>query len=294
MRLIEAAWFMALAGGGGACAALSGLTNYQECAGECADVVTGTSDGSSVEPIDSGNSVEDSTTPAEEVSSQGEEGSGPDAAVADAFVPLDSGSDAPVRSLEAGSHGPDASSDSGFDAWFDAGFDAGTDAGFDAGIDTGPPPMTGPTCGPEGTTARCYAGQVCCADLVAQTNACAATCAANAWLSCTTASDCPQSAPICCAQATFTSDSKNDPSPMCVATQLIASCAATCDDSPPANGCTFGGTIRLCSHGADCQSDTADPLGTGLANQCWNYNSAPESWCTNATVGDLGGGVRQQ
>jgi hypothetical protein len=73
---------------------------------------------------------------------------------------------------------------------------------------------------------------------------------------------------------------------MCVATQFSAACAATCADVPPSSGCTFIGTVRLCTHDADCQSD-------GLSNQCWNYNNAPESWCTNATAGSLGGGVHQ-
>lgn len=286
MRLSEAAWFVTLAGAAGACAALSGLTNYQECERECADVTTATIDGSSVGSIDSGNSVEDSAAPAEESSRQGQDVRGPDADFADALVPLDSGSDSIARSFDSGSQGLDSGSD--------AEFDAGKDAWFDAGTDAGPPTMTGATCGPRGATSRCNADQVCCANLAAQTNACAATCAANASLSCTTASDCPQSAPICCAQATLTPDSKNDPSPQCVATAFSASCTVTCNDNPPANGCTFSGTIRLCVHGADCQTDTADPLGAGLANQCWNYNGAPESWCTNATVGALGGGVQQQ
>jgi hypothetical protein len=167
----------------------------------------------------------------------------------------------------------------------------GPDSGTsDAGSDAGP---AGPTCGPKGTSFQCNSNQVCCANLSTQTNACAATCAANASLSCTTASDCPQSTPICCAQATSTPDSKNDPSPKCTTTALSASCASTCNDSPPAAGCTFTGTIRLCSHDTDCQSDTANPLALGLANQCWNYNGAPESWCTNAAAGNGGGGVHQ-
>jgi hypothetical protein len=72
-----------------------------------------------------------------------------------------------------------------------------------------------------------------------------------------------------------------------------ASCASTCNDSPPASGCTFTGIVRLCTHDGDCGSDTANPLGSGPANQCWNYDGAPESWCTSATVGGLGGGVHQ-
>jgi hypothetical protein len=270
-----------LAGTTGACAALSGLTDYQECAADCAGAIA--DDASPIEtPMDSGDLMEVDTTPVDDGSPQEEEATlSADANFVDVAV-LDSAWDAPAQPPETGSPRLDAGND--------AANDAGRDASIDAPSEVGPPPATG---GPKGTTFRCNANQVCCASLAAQTNACAATCAANASLSCTTASDCPQSTPICCAQATFTPDSKNDPSPMCVATAFYASCASTCNDSPPASGCTFIGTIRLCTHDTDCQSDTANPDALGLANQCWNYNSAPESWCTNAGVGNLGGGVHQ-
>ncbi len=225
-------------------------------------------DGARVEvPIDGGSREEDLAEPDREASG-GDDAGGPVEDVGDAVPSVDSGVDAPPP-LEAGT------------------------GGVDAGNEAGPPPASGPTCGPRGTTMKCDASQVCCANPAAQTNACAATCAMNATLSCMTASDCPSSAPICCAHAAFTPDSKNDPPPVCLATAFSASCAATCNDSPPASGCTFSGTVRLCGHDADCKSDTANPLGAGSANQCWNYNGAPESWCTSSTVGNVGGGVHQ-
>jgi hypothetical protein len=52
--------------------------------------------------------------------------------------------------------------------------------------------------------------------------------------------------------------------------------------------CAFIGTVRLCAHDADCQSDAVNPLAGG---QCWNFNGAPESWCTSLAVGTAGGGV---
>ena len=228
-------------------------------------------DGGRVEvAIDAGSSEEDLAASDADVFA-GDDAAGPveDADIVDVVLPVDTGSDAPPPPLEAGT------------------------VGVDAGNEAGPPPASGPTCGPRGATMKCDASQVCCANLAAQTNACAATCAMNASLLCTTASDCSSSAPICCAHATLTPDSKNDPAPLCVATAFSASCAATCNDSPPANGCTFSGTVRLCGHDTDCKSDTANPLGAGSANQCWNYNGAPESWCTSATVGNVGGGVHQ-
>jgi hypothetical protein len=169
--------------------------------------------------------------------------------------------------------------------------------------DTGPPPVDsgvdsgsaqpdagiggGPSCGPAGTSVRCNANQVCCANLPAQTNSCAApaSCAANATLTCSTASDCSGIAPICCAQLSLAADAQNDPPPKCTATRLSTSCAATCLDAPPSNplSCAYGpGVIRLCSHDADCASDTANP-------QCYNFNSAPISWCASTLAGAAGG-----
>jgi hypothetical protein len=270
MRLALTAGFFAMAGALGACALLSGLADYRECVGDCADTTSNPTDGTRVEvPMESGNSLDDGPSLPEGASELEDVGAPPEAGFVDVTLPVDAGSDAPAPP-----------------------FDAQTD-GSDAGVDTGPPPPPGATCGPKGTTVRCTASQICCANLSAQTNACAATCAMNASLSCATASDCPSSAPICCAQATFTIDSKNDPPPVCAVAAFSAACAKTCTDSPPANGCTFIGTLRLCSHDTDCASDTANPLGTGLANQCWNYNGAPESWCTSAAVGSVGGGVHQ-
>jgi hypothetical protein len=235
---------------------------------DAGSAVTPSVDATPVEaPIESGNLMD--RGPSLDGPSGPEDAGGPgEAGVINLTSPIDSGSDAPAPPP-----------------------DAGTD-GFDGGSDTGSAPP-GATCGPKGTTVRCTANQICCANLSQQTNACAATCAMNASLSCATASDCPSSAPICCAQAALTPDSKNDPSPRCAETGFSAACVTTCNDLPPSSGCTFTGTLRLCSHDMDCTSDTADPQGAGLANQCWNYNNAPESWCTSATVGSVGGGVHQ-
>jgi hypothetical protein len=269
MRLALAAGFIALAGAIEACAVLAGLTDYRECVGDCVDATPNPIDATRVEPpIESGTLMDDGPSLVDVPFVPEETGVPAEAGFIDVTLPADSGSDAPAPPFDAGGNG----------------FDAGSDTG------SGPP---GATCGPKGTTVRCAANQICCANLSNQTNACAATCAMNASLSCATASDCPSSAPICCAQATFTIDSKNDPPPRCAVTAFSAACATTCNDLPPANGCTFSGTLRLCSHDTDCASDIANPLGTGLANQCWNYNAAPESWCTSAYVGGVGGGVHQ-
>jgi hypothetical protein len=269
MRLAVAAGFVALAGAMEACALLAGLTDYRECVGDCADATTTPIDATRVEvPIESGTLMDDGPSLADGPLGTEDAGGTAEAGFVDVTLPVDSCSDAPAPPLDAPADGSDAGSDTG----------------------TGPP---GATCGPKGTTVRCSASQICCANLTDQTNACAATCPMNASLSCATASDCPPSAPICCAQATFTIDSKNDPPPRCAVTAFSAACANACNDLPPTNGCTFSGTLRLCSHDMNCTSDTANPLGTGLANQCWNYNSAPESWCTSSTVGSVGGGVHQ-
>jgi hypothetical protein len=272
MRLFVAAGFLALAGASGACAALDGLADYRECAGACVDTNTNgePGDGSSVQtPLDSGEMLDDGTAPpAEAAPTDDETGGGSDANLNDvSSPPHDSGgADAPPPPAEAG---------------IDAGFDAKPP------MESGPPPMTGATCGPRGTGTRCSTGQTCCANLAANTNACATSCPANASLSCATASDCPSSAAICCAQATFTIDSAGDLPPKCAVAAFSASCASSCNDVAPTS-CTYIGTIRLCSHDADCQSDSANGLAGG---QCWNFNSAPESWCTSAAVGTTGGGM---
>ena len=165
-------------------------------------------------------------------------------------------------------------------------FDAGSD-GLEAGRDAGPAPPIGPTCGPRGATVRCYASQVCCENLAAQTNSCSASCASNATLPCSTASDCPTSAPICCAEMTLVPDSMNDLPPKCANTALFASCAASCNDNPPSDATTCKypasgttGMVRLCSHNADCASDTATTGGG-----CFDFNGAPVAWCSTALTG---------
>jgi hypothetical protein len=182
--------------------------------------------------------------------------------------------------------------DTGADGWTGPPVDAAGDVSsppLDAGPD-GPPPVIdaglGTSCG--ASHARCTANQVCCAtNLAMQVNTCgsASSCPANATLNCSTAADCPTSAPICCAKLSLVTDAANDLPPKCTATGLSSSCASTCNDSPPVNpySCTFpptGGTgmVRLCSHDSDCTSDTA-------YNGCYNFNSAPVSWCSTATAG---------
>jgi hypothetical protein len=268
MRLFAAAGLLtciALAGTSGACAALDGLSDYQECGGACADTKGGSGDGSSTAeiPMDSGESTPDGTAPVEEATTADDEAGG------EADVGL-----------------PDASSS--HEAGARVG-DSGIDAPVDAGMAAAPPPMTGATCGPVGTSNRCASSQACCESLTSQTNACAATCASNATLGCVTPSDCPSSAPLCCAQATFTIDSAGDLPPKCAVASFSAACATACNDAPP-QSCTFLGTLRLCHDDADCQSDSNNPLAGG---QCWNFNKAPQSWCTSAAVGNVGGGVHQ-
>jgi hypothetical protein len=268
MRVFVAAGILALVGASGACAALDGLGDYQECVNTCADTSAGSNDADShvVLPTESGESTDDSAAPVEEETpppADDEAGGGGDANFNDVSTPRDAEADAPGHVVEAG-----------------------PDAPFDSGMEAAPPPMTGATCGPKGTSVRCYANQTCCANLSAQTNACASSCPSNASLSCATASDCPSSTPICCANVTFTADSQNDPPPKCAVTTFTATCASSCLDVPPASCTLLDGTIRLCTHDADCASDPLSP-------QCWNYNNAPESWCTSQAAGQAGGGVHQ-
>ena len=178
----------------------------------------------------------------------------------------------------------------GGDAESDASAGSGTEGGSGSssgGNSDSGGPGSFPSCGPLASRSKCSVNQVCCANLPAQTNACssASSCAANSTLACSTASDCPSSAPICCAKMTFVTDAANDLPPKCTATGLSASCASSCNDSPPADAttCTFppsggSGLARLCSHDADCTSDTAN-------NGCYNFNGTPVSWCSAALTG---------
>jgi hypothetical protein len=253
------------------CAAVDGLNDYEECSGACTESGNGSSGGEGTAPApgDDATATSHATPPPEddaEATAPGETSSPPGA-----------GDDASASAPDAGS--PQAP------------MDATTDAGLiDAPVEEeaeASPPGTGPTCGPRGATTRCNANQVCCGNLAAQTNACASSCAAGATLGCLTASDCPGSAPICCAQVMLAIDSAGDLPPKCLATQFSASCASACVDTAPTS-CTYIGNVRLCSHDADCASDSTNPLAGG---QCWNFNNAPESWCSSATIGAAGGGV---
>ncbi len=165
----------------------------------------------------------------------------------------------------------------------------GTDSGAPA-IEAGA--VGGASCGPLASRTRCNPDQVCCESLAAQTNSCSApaSCASDASLACSTASDCPSATPICCAQMSLIPDAMNDPPPKCTVAGLSASCAARCNESPPADATTCKypstgttGTVRLCSHDVDCVSDTA-ATGGG----CFNFNGDPVSWCSTALAGLLG------
>jgi len=253
----------------GACASLAGLGDYGECAGACGAAGDRGDDMHVDVPDDSSTpSSDDGASPGERGVTPGE---GPD--------------DASSETADATSaDGPSQDGRTQSEAQSDARVGTGMDAWVDAASEASAPPMTGSTCGPRGTTTRCGAGQVCCATLATQTNSCAASCASNATLGCTSASDCPQSAPICCANAALTNDAQNDPPPKCAVAAFSSACATSCLDVPP-QSCVFLGILRLCSRDADCQGD--------VANQCWNYNGAPESWCSVPAVAMVGGGVHQ-
>lgn len=268
MRYLGVAGFAALAVASSSCAAVSGLADYSECT-DCEDASTVQS-----------TTVDASTTPPEEELST-PVGDDREAPLDPEGDPIDTGADAPqsvppVDGSSTDAPGPpiDAGTESG----------AGTpDAGIDAGIGGGP------SCGPAAGHGRCNANQVCCANLAAQMNSCAApaSCASNASLGCSNASDCSTATPICCARMSLTSDAMNNLPPKCTATALYASCAASCNDNPPSDATTCKyppsgtGTVRLCSHDADCNSDSALGLGGG----CYNFNGAPVSWCSSATAG---------
>jgi hypothetical protein len=265
--LLVVAVFLGSASG---CAALSGLGNYEECTEDCVGAGAQTDDGPTTDLTrDSGESVADDANPVgdETPAETGEPNPPDDANVNDASSSSEAESDARETP--------------------DTGVVTPFDAGAEAEASSPPPPPTGPTCGPRGTSNRCTSNQVCCANLTGQTNACssASGCGSTTTLSCATASDCPSSAAICCAAVILTPDAQNDLPPKCAVTSFSASCASACADTPPAS-CSYLGNVRLCSHDADCQSDL-------LSNQCWNYNNAPESWCTSQAAGQGGGGVHQ-
>ena len=271
MRFFGAAGFVVLTAAGASCAAVSGLDDYGTCTGDCA--------GGSSSPttlLDASATLDSSNPATPDASTSPEDG----AAFGDASEP-DEGSEL----VDAGLDGPGvAPADAQTVDVASPPVDAGPDAApvVDAG-------GVGPVCGPLTLRAPCSKNQVCCANLATQTNACSApaSCASNTTLSCSTAADCPGSAPICCAQMTLAPDLFNDPPPKCTLTALSASCAASCNDNPPSiPSCMYppsgmAGTIRLCSHAADCASDTA-LLGVG---GCYNFNSAPVSWCSTAAAG---------
>jgi hypothetical protein len=271
LRVAGAAAFLAIAA---SCAAVDGLNDYEECSGACAENGGGSSgggDGTGPATGDGAMAMGSATPP------PGDDAAGETPPGEPSTPPGQEDEDASASTPDAGS------TRAPVDATADAGLvDAPVEEEAEASS-----PGTGPTCGPRGATTRCNASQVCCGNLAAQTNACAASCPAGATLSCLTASDCSGSAPICCAQVVLAIDSAGDLPPKCLATQFSASCASACADMAPTS-CTYLGNVRLCSHDADCAADSANPLAGG---QCWNFNDAPQSWCTSAAVGGAGGGV---
>jgi hypothetical protein len=274
VRFFGAAGFVVLTAAGASCAAVSGLDDYGTCTGDCA----GGSSSSTTAPDASTNP--DSSSPATSDASTSDEDGAAASGDASEGQP-DEGSELGDAGIDGPGVAPPA------DAQTEDVASPPVDAGPDASpvVDAG---GVGPVCGPLLLRAACSNSQVCCANLATQTNACSApaSCASNVTLSCSTAADCPGSAPICCARMTLGPDALNDLPPKCMLTSLSASCATSCSDSPPSDPTTCKypssgtGIIRLCSHAADCASDTA-LLGVG----CYNFNGAPVSWCSTSLAG---------
>ncbi len=254
----------ALVATAGACVALSGIGDYGTCTDTCDDAApTAPMHDVSIPdvkaaPDDTSSSSMDVSVPTEEVSEPPppSEAGPDDAAPEDADVsvpPMDSSPDVARPPVDSGSD---------------------ADAAKDAGL--------GSTCGPLGTSNHCGGSQVCCANLSTQMNACAASCNANATIGCTVPTDCPSSAPICCAHMTL-----GGTYPACTVSLFSSTCASTCADAPPADLCLFtNGIIRLCAHDKDCMSDTANMA-------CYQFEGAPEAWCTTMAIGGAASGVPQ-
>ncbi len=268
MRFFGAAGCAVLAVASASCAAVAGLGDYSECTDDCEGESRSPSkllDASQVpdEPaVDAAATTDDLSAPSDDAAEEGQESAPSDAELEASPAPVDAHADVSSPPVDAA---PDSVAPV---------------------VDSGP--GAGPSCGPPASRSRCNGNQVCCANLAAQTNACAApaSCASNATLACETASDCPASAPICCARMTLAPDAQNDLPPKCTATGLTASCAASCSDNPPSDPTTCKyppsgtGTVRLCSHDADCTSDTA-VIGAG----CYNFNGSSVSWCSTSLAG---------
>jgi hypothetical protein len=266
-----------LTAAGASCAQLSGIADYAVCDNDC----RGSSSGASTTGHDDAQSSEE-PQPAD-----------------DAPAGQEDTTESPVDATDDRSMGETNLIDGSFDAAMPPPADARADVSSppEAGPDVAPPPVDaglGPYCGPVGNRTRCSGSQVCCGNLTTQTNSCLApsSCAPNATLNCSSATECPSSAPICCAQLALVADPNNDLPPKCVATTLTASCvsASSCNDAPPSNGlaCKYPttgntGMVRLCNHDSDCTTDPAT-IGGG----CYNFNSAPISWCATAAAGSLG------
>jgi len=253
----------------GACAALSGLGDYEECAGTCDDAAP--------QPPDSSTGRDVLVPP------QGETG----AMTMDVVSPPEGDSMSPVPDAEdEGADGESADVSTPVEAGPDVVSPPPppVDAGNDADAVASPPDAgLGATCGARGTSNRCTGSQICCADLSTQTNACTtSSCNSDATIGCAVPSDCSGSTPLCCAHMTL-----GGTFPTCKVSLFSSSCAATCADSPPMDLCVYNnGIIRLCAHDKDCNSDSAKP-------SCYNFQNAPESWCTTTAIGGAAGATHE-
>src|SRR5580704_12104219 len=129
MRVSAATGVVMLAIASGACAALSGLSEYRECSDDCSDGDTNPRDGAQ-------------GAPAEASTSYGEAGGGQPVDVGDvaAFPPDSASEDEEPADAWTTNEGMDAAADAGADEATDAAIGVGTDAATDAGAATGPPP----------------------------------------------------------------------------------------------------------------------------------------------------------
>jgi hypothetical protein len=255
MRALAAVGIGALIATLGACVALSGIGDYTACGDACGD-----GDGA---PPELDVSVRDSGTPT------------PDRTIPEAGPPSDDSAapPAPDGGIDASPPDGSAPADSGPDV-----LPPPVDAAPDA--DAGPPDAgLGPHCGDAGTSTRCTAGQACCVTPATQRNACASSCTAADTLGCSIPSDCPAGT-TCCAHLQLTGAL-----PPCGLTSFSSTCAATCAESVPSS-CASAAVVRLCVRDSDCTSDTANPM-------CFNFNSAPVSWCELSASATWGYGVEQ-
>ena len=244
----------------GACVALSGIGDYAACGDTCDDAAPPPHDAS----------IHDVKPPPEEATSH-----------VDVTMPFEDVSMPPTPEASPSDAGPEDVSDAPMDAGDARPPDAGSDADAGKPPEAGPP--AGPTCGTKGTTTHCTASESCCQTLTTQTNACSSSACTSGQgtLGCQVPADCPASKPICCGTMTLTGLAVP-----CGVTAFATTCASSCADNPPTS-CTFNGTVRLCTKDSDC---TSDPTAMSM---CFNFQSAPVSWCQTAAGAAIGNGVPQ-